>query len=81
MYWDIAPYGSLIFSTCIPLVGKPPGDRDAYQWKEHLPSMGEALDLLLELLKTNKKQNKELHLYHVPGRSSGHFRTAVTPWI
>lgn len=79
MYRDIAPYGSLIFNTYVPFVGKPPGDRDAYQWQEHLPSMGEAQGLLLELPKTNKKQNKELHLYHVPGRSSGYFPTAVTP--
>lgn len=55
---DIAPYGSLIFNTHIPFVGKPPGDRDVYQWQEHLPSMGEALVLLLELPKTNEKQNK-----------------------
>lgn len=53
---DIAPYGSLIFNTHMPFVGKLPGEKDVCQWQEHL--LSGAPVLLLELPQTNKSQNK-----------------------
>lgn len=77
---DIAPYGSLIFNTHMPFVGKPPGEKDVCQWQEHL--LSGAPVLLLECPKLTKAKTKQkFHLYHEPGRSSGYLPTAVTPWI